>query len=47
VKETALDAVRKGFDAAVLTAATRPVEVEPGDGDRALHDIEHAGVTLV
>ena len=47
VKETALDAVRKRFAAEVLTAATRPVEVEPGDGDRALHDIEHAGVTLV
>jgi len=47
VKETALDAVRKGFDAEVLTAATRPVDVEPGDGDRALHDLEHAGVTLV
>lgn len=47
VKETALDAVRKGFDAEVLTAAIRPVDVEPGDGDRALHDLEHAGVTLV
>jgi nicotinamidase/pyrazinamidase len=47
VKETALDAVRKGFDAEVLTAAIRPVDVGPGDGDRALHDLEHAGVTLV
>ena len=47
VKETALDAVRKGFDAEVLTGATRPVEVEPGDGDRALHEIELAGVELV
>jgi nicotinamidase/pyrazinamidase len=47
VKETALDAVRKGFDAYVLTDATRPVEVEPGDGDRALREVEQAGVTLV
>jgi len=47
VKETALDAVRKGFGAEVLTGATRPVEVEPGDGDRALHEIELAGVELV
>jgi nicotinamidase/pyrazinamidase len=47
VKETALDAVRKGFDAYVLTDATRPVEVEPGDGERALRELEQAGVTLV
>jgi nicotinamidase/pyrazinamidase len=39
--------VRKGFDAEVLTEATRPVEVEPGDGDRALDDLEQAGVALV
>ncbi len=47
VKETGLDAIRKGFDTEVLTNATRAVEVEPGDGDRALREIEHAGVTLV
>jgi nicotinamidase/pyrazinamidase len=47
VKETALDAVRKGFDSYVVTDATRPVEVEPGDGDRALREVEQAGVTLV
>jgi nicotinamidase/pyrazinamidase len=47
VKDTALDAVRKGFEAVVIRDATRPVEVEPGDGDRALHEIEQAGVKLV
>ena len=47
VKETGLDAVRKGFEADVISDATRPVEVEPGDGDRALRAIEQAGVTLV
>ena len=47
VKETGLDAVRKGFEADVLTDATRPVEVEPGDGERALRVIEQAGVALV
>ncbi|HKH25992.1 MAG TPA: isochorismatase family protein [Acidimicrobiia bacterium] len=47
VKETGLDAVRKGFGAEVLTEATRPVEVEPGDGGRALDDLEQAGVALV
>jgi nicotinamidase/pyrazinamidase len=47
VKETALDAVRKGFDAEVIVEATRPVDVKPGDGDRALTEIEQAGVSLV
>ena len=47
VKDTALDAVRKGFDAQVITEATRPVEVEPGDGERALREVEQAGVKLV
>ena len=47
VEEPALDAARKGFGAEVLTGATRPVDVEPGDGDRALGEIENAGVELV
>jgi nicotinamidase/pyrazinamidase len=47
VKETALDAVRKGFETEVIVEATRPVDVEPGDGERALREIEQAGVTLV
>jgi nicotinamidase/pyrazinamidase len=47
VKETALDAVRKGFDTEVITEAIRPVEAEPGDGERALREIEQAGAKLV
>jgi nicotinamidase/pyrazinamidase len=47
VKETGLDAVEMGFDTEVITDATRPVEVETGDGARALHDLEQAGVRLV
>jgi nicotinamidase/pyrazinamidase len=47
VKETALDAVRKKFATEVITEATRPVDAEPGDGERALHDIEQAGARLV
>jgi nicotinamidase/pyrazinamidase len=47
VKETALDAVRKGFETEVIAEATRPVNVEPGDGERALREIEQAGVKLV
>jgi len=47
VKETAFDAVRKKFATEVITEATRPVDAEPGDGERALHDIEQAGARLV
>jgi len=47
VKETALDAVRLGYDTTVVTAGVRPVELEPGDGQRALDALTAAGVALV
>jgi nicotinamidase/pyrazinamidase len=43
VKHTALDALRRGFAVTVDAAAVRPVEVEPGDGERALEEIRAAG----
>jgi nicotinamidase/pyrazinamidase len=46
VKETALDAVHKGFGATVLTAAVRAVDLQPGDGGRALEEIRAAGTVL-
>lgn len=46
VKETVLDARRLGFDTTVLTAATRPVELQDGDGDRALKEMAAAGATI-
>jgi nicotinamidase/pyrazinamidase len=46
VKATALDAVRLGFATTVLTDGVRPVEVEPGDGQRALDEMAAAGVAL-
>jgi len=46
VKATALDARRLGFETAVLTDAIAAVEVEPGDGDRAIEAMRDAGVTL-
>lgn len=46
VKETALDAVRRGFDTTVLTEAVRAVNLQPGDGDRALEEMRAAGVTI-
>ena len=47
VKETALDAARAGFDVIVHLGATRPVEVTPGDGERAAAELRAAGVSVV
>jgi nicotinamidase/pyrazinamidase len=46
VKATALDAARLGFATSVLTDAIAAVDLEPGDGERALAEMEDAGVTL-
>jgi len=46
VKETALDALRKGFGTTVLVDATRPVELQPGDGGRALDELRRHGARL-
>jgi nicotinamidase/pyrazinamidase len=43
VKHTALDALRHGFGVTVDSQAVRPVDVEPGDGVRALEEIRVAG----
>ena len=44
VKATALDAHRLGFETAVLLDAMRPVEVSPGDEQRAIDEMTAAGV---
>lgn len=46
VKATALDALALGYRAAVLTDAVAAVDLEPGDGDRALAELADAGVVL-
>ena len=46
VKETALDATRKGFRTIVLTNATAAVEREPDDDVRALDAMRSAGAEL-
>jgi nicotinamidase/pyrazinamidase len=43
VKNTALDALRAGFQVTVDTTAVRGVEVEPGDSERALAEVRAAG----
>jgi nicotinamidase/pyrazinamidase len=47
VKATALDAVRLGYETAVLCDAVKAVDLEPGDGRRALDELAAAGVVLV
>jgi nicotinamidase/pyrazinamidase len=46
VLQTVLDARRLGYETTVLTEAIRPVEVTPGDGERAIQAMAAAGATL-
>ena len=46
VKATALDARRLGFETAVLADAIAAVDLEPGDGERALDEMRDAGVAM-
>ncbi len=46
VKATAIDAAGLGFATTVLIDGVRPVEVEPGDGQRAIDAMVAAGVAL-
>jgi nicotinamidase/pyrazinamidase len=44
VKATALDAVRLGFETAILVDAIRAVDLRPGDGGEAIDEMTEAGV---
>ena len=46
VLTTALDALQAGLEVVVLVDATRPVDVQPGDGARALAEITTQGARL-
>ena len=46
VLETALDARRLGFPTTVLLEGIRPVNLQPGDGERALERMREAGAVL-
>lgn len=46
VKATAIDAASKGFETVVLRDGVRAVDMQPGDGRRALREMEQAGVTI-
>ena len=43
VKNSVLDALGLGFDVTVVEDAVRGVDVQPGDSERALEQMEHAG----
>jgi len=46
VRATALDALRLGYATTVLGEATAAVELEEGDGARAIGEMREAGATL-
>jgi nicotinamidase/pyrazinamidase len=47
VRNTALDALRRGLDVTVDSEAVRGVNVNEGDSDRALEELREAGATVV
>ena len=46
VLETVLDACRLGYGVEVLTEAIRAVDLEPGDGGRAIDSMRRAGAAI-
>ena len=46
INATALDAIELGYRVNVLVDACAAVDLEPGDGDRALADLDAAGVDM-
>jgi nicotinamidase/pyrazinamidase len=46
VRATTLDGLAAGFPATVLAAGVRPVDLQPGDGDRALAEMRRAGARI-
>jgi nicotinamidase/pyrazinamidase len=46
VKETVLDALRHGFKTVVLADCIRAVDVQPGDGQKVLREIQKHGAVI-
>lgn len=46
VKATAIDAAERGFETTVLAEGIRAVELQPGDGERAIEEMKRAGVRI-
>jgi nicotinamidase/pyrazinamidase len=47
VKQTVIDGVRNGFKVRALADAMRPVNVNPGDGKKAVEEMKEAGAEIV
>ena len=47
VKYTVLDALREGFAVRLLEQATRPVDLQEGDGRRAVEEMRAAGAEVI
>jgi nicotinamidase/pyrazinamidase len=47
VKSTVLDALKNGFKVKALRDAMRAVDVQPGDGERAIEEMREAGAEIV
>ena len=47
VKSTVIDALKNGFRVKALTDAMRAVDVQPGDGARAIEEMRDAGAEIV
>ena len=46
VRASAIDACAEGFDTTLVEDAVRAVEVEPGDGERAIEEMRAAGAKV-
>lgn len=47
VKATAMDGLRLGYETSLIVDAVAAVDLVPGDGDRALAEMQEAGVRLL
>lgn len=47
VKNTVLDALREGFKVKSVAQAMRPVELTPGDGERAIEEMRRSGAEII
>ena len=47
VKNTVLDALREGFRVKAVKGAMRPVELHPGDGERAIEEMKRGGAEII
>lgn len=47
IKYTALDALSLGFETFLIVDATKPVNLDPGDGQKAIEELIGAGVQII